>query len=193
VLLVIDNYDSFTYNLVHYLRDINVATIRVEKNDSISVQQILKLKPSHILLSPGPCTPNEAGVCLSVVALAIKHDIPLLGVCLGHQAIAQAMGGEIIRTKPMHGKVDKIRHNNNSIMFDNIPHEFSATRYHSLSVKKSSLPTSLKVTASNKDDIIMALEHKQKPIYGLQFHPESIVSQFGHDLLRNFYEKNLST
>ena len=184
MLLLIDNYDSFTYNLFHYLGELG-AHVAVHRNDAITVQQVLALQPQGIILSPGPCTPNEAGICLDLIKAA-AGKYPLLGVCLGHQAIGQAFGGEVVRAPTlMHGKVSTIRHNGEGI-FAGLPETFEATRYHSLIVKRESLPEALKVTAETEDGIIMGLEHESLPIYGVQFHPESIASECGHDLLRNF-------
>jgi anthranilate synthase/aminodeoxychorismate synthase-like glutamine amidotransferase len=185
MILLIDNYDSFTYNLVHYLAELGAETV-VKRNDEISISEIEELNPQAIIISPGPCTPNEAGICLDLIT-AYKDKFPILGVCLGHQAIAQAFGAEIVKApKPMHGKVDDIKHNGDD-MFADIPSPFAATRYHSLIIKNDSLPDELLVTATNNDgDIIMAIRHKTLPIFGLQFHPESIATEHGHQLLRNF-------
>ena len=183
--LLIDNYDSFTYNLYHYFLELG-ADIEVIRNDKITTQQILKKKYKGIVLSPGPCTPNEAGICLDLIKELSKVNIPTLGVCLGHQAIGQAFGGKIIKNKPMHGKVSKIYHKK-SDLFQNITNPFEATRYHSLIIERKTLPNCLKITAELKSNgIIMGIKHKNLPIYGVQFHPESIASQHGHDLLKNF-------
>jgi anthranilate synthase/aminodeoxychorismate synthase-like glutamine amidotransferase len=184
-LLLIDNYDSFTYNLFHYLGELG-AEIEVVRNDAISAEQALARNPSGIVLSPGPCTPNEAGICLDVITLAAKARVPLLGVCLGHQAIGQVFGGDVVRAPvPVHGKTDRIHHSGTSL-FAGLPSPYLATRYHSLVVKRDSLPSSLEVTAWTEDGLIMGLAHKELPITGVQFHPESIASEHGHALLRNF-------
>jgi anthranilate synthase component 2 len=184
MITLIDNYDSFTYNLVHSLGDLGV-TCRVYRNDRISVAQVLAEKPRAIVLSPGPCTPNEAGICLKLIK---KNDgrIPLLGVCLGHQAIGQAYGGKVIRApKLMHGKVSTIFNSGEGI-FTGVPSEFTATRYHSLLVEEKTLPPALRITASTSDGLIMGLQHQTQPVFGVQFHPESIASDCGHALLANF-------
>jgi anthranilate synthase component II len=185
-LLLIDNYDSFTYNLLHYLCELG-AKVDVARNDKITVADILKKKPDGIVISPGPCNPDKAGICLELVKKA-AGKIPMLGVCLGHQAMAQAFGGKVVRAaKPMHGKVSKIYHNKTGL-FEGIPSPFYATRYHSLVVERASLPESFEVTAEvqDKDKTIMAIAHKKFPLYGVQFHPESIASEYGHTLLGNF-------
>lgn len=184
MITLIDNYDSFTYNLVHYLGDLGV-TCRVYRNDKISVAQVLAEKPRAIVLSPGPCTPNEAGICLKLIK---KNDgrIPLLGVCLGHQAIGQAYGGKVIRApKLMHGKVSTIFNSGEGI-FTGVPSEFTATRYHSLLVEEKTLPPALRITATTSEGLIMAMQHQTQPVFGVQFHPESIASDCGHALLANF-------
>ncbi len=184
MLLLIDNYDSFTYNLVHYLGELG-ATIEVVRNDKISVADALKMKPHAIVLSPGPCTPNEAGICLELIAKA-GPTIPLLGVCLGHQSIGQAYGGKVIRAPvPMHGKLSAIKSAGKGI-FKGVKPRFEVTRYHSLIVERATLPDTLEITAETDDGIIMGLQHKTHPVHGLQFHPESIASEHGHDLLANF-------
>ena len=186
MLVLIDNYDSFTYNLVHYLGELGAAC-RVFRNDKITVAEVLKLKPKGIVLSPGPCTPTEAGICLDLIAKA-GPKIPLLGVCLGHQAIGQAYGGEVIRApQPMHGKLSKITHTSKGL-FKALPKSFEVTRYHSLIVERASLPSDLAVTAKTSDGLIMGLQHKTHPVHGVQFHPESIASEHGHALLANFLE-----
>lgn len=185
MILLIDNYDSFTYNLVQYLGDLG-ATCHVVRNDRISVDEALKLNPSAIVLSPGPCDPDQAGICLDLIRATAEKAVPLLGVCLGHQAIGQAFGGEVVRaTAPMHGKVSPIRHDAKGI-FAGLPWPLNVTRYHSLIVKRETLPDTLEITAQSDDGLIMALKHKTLPIYGVQFHPESIASQGGHELLGNF-------
>jgi anthranilate synthase component II len=184
MLLLIDNYDSFTYNLVHYLGELG-ADCEVHRNDAISVADVLKAKPKAIVLSPGPCTPNEAGICLDLVARAGK-EIPILGVCLGHQTIGQAYGGKVVRAKePMHGKLSTIRHQGTGL-FEGLSDRIEVTRYHSLIVERTSLPSDLSVTAETSDGIIMGLAHIRHPVHGVQFHPESIASEAGHELLANF-------
>ena len=186
MILVIDNYDSFTYNLVHYVNELGADT-HVVRNDKISVQDALALKPEAIILSPGPCTPNEAGICLPLLRAA-PPDLPILGVCLGHQAIGQAYGGEVIRAKSlMHGKTSQIHHNGKGL-FKDIPDGFTATRYHSLSVRREDLPAELEVTAWTDDSEIMGAQHRTRPVYGVQFHPESIATEYGHELLGNFLD-----
>ena len=184
MILVIDNYDSFTYNLVHYLAELGAET-QVWRNDALSVQDALALKPQAILLSPGPCAPDQAGICLPLLRAA-PEDMPVLGVCLGHQSIGQAYGGDVIRAKTlMHGKTSLIHHNNKGI-FKDLPNPFTATRYHSLAVKRETLPADLEVTAWTDDGEIMGVQHKTRPIHGVQFHPESIATEGGHQLLANF-------
>lgn len=184
MIALIDNYDSFTYNLVHYLGELG-AEVVVHRNDAISIPDLLASTPDAIVLSPGPCTPNEAGICLDLIAAA-RDTLPILGVCLGHQAIGQSFGGKVIRAPvPMHGKVSQIRHDASGV-FASIPDGFDATRYHSLIVERETLPAELRVTAETDDGLIMGLAHRERPIFGVQFHPESIVSQHGHLLLRNF-------
>ncbi|MEQ1613477.1 MAG: aminodeoxychorismate/anthranilate synthase component II [Hyphomicrobiaceae bacterium] len=184
MILLIDNYDSFTYNLVHYLGELG-AVCEVHRNDRITVDDALKMKPQAIVLSPGPCTPNEAGICLELIAKA-AGKVPLLGVCLGHQAIGQAYGGNVIRAGlPMHGKLSTIRHENKGL-FAGLPGKVEVTRYHSLVVERSSLPDCLEVTAETSDGVIMGLQHKTDVVHGVQFHPESIASEHGHDMLANF-------
>ena len=186
MILVIDNYDSFTYNLVHSLNELGAQT-RVYRNDALTTAEALVLKPQALLLSPGPCTPDEAGICLDLLARA-PHDLPILGVCLGHQAVGQAEGGKVIRAKTlMHGKTDSIHHNGEGI-FKDIPSPFTATRYHSLAIDRSSLPNTLEVTAWTEDGEIMGVQHKDRPMYGVQFHPESIATQYGHEMLANFLD-----
>lgn len=184
MILVIDNYDSFTYNLVHYLNELGAETL-VYRNDALSVEEALGLKPQGILLSPGPCTPNEAGICLELLAAA-PDDLPILGVCLGHQAIGQAYGGDVVRAKAiMHGKTSAIHHDGKGI-FAGLPEPVTATRYHSLSVEKSTLPEVLEITAWTEDGEIMGFQHKSRPVHGVQFHPESIATEGGHAMLANF-------
>ncbi len=187
MLLMIDNYDSFTYNLVHYLGELG-AEVVVRRNDALDVQQAMALNPSAILLSPGPCTPDQAGICLALTEAAAKTRTPLLGVCLGHQAIGQAFGGKVVRCHEIvHGKMGSIRHAGKGV-FAGLPSPFAATRYHSLVVERASLPDILEVTAELEDGTIMGLQHKNLPIHGVQFHPESIASEHGHKLLRNFLD-----
>jgi anthranilate synthase component 2 len=184
MLILIDNYDSFTYNLVHYLGELG-GECRVFRNDKISVAEVLSLEPKGIVLSPGPCTPNEAGICLELIEKA-GATIPLLGVCLGHQAIGQAYGGKVVRAPaPMHGKLSQISHTGKGL-FKGLPRKFDVTRYHSLIVERKSLPADLAVTARTDDGLIMGLMHKTHPVHGVQFHPESIASEHGHALLANF-------
>ncbi len=186
MILLIDNYDSFTYNLYHYLIEAGAKSVVVKRNDEISVDDIKALNPRGIMLSPGPCTPNEAGICLEVIE-KLQGIFPIFGVCLGHQAIGQAFGGKVIKTYPMHGKISDIHHEGKSV-FKGLPSPFKATRYHSLTVEKESLPQSLEITAQTKDGIIMGLAHKKHKIYGVQFHPESIASEFGHQIIKNFLD-----
>jgi anthranilate synthase component 2 len=184
MILVIDNYDSFTYNLVHYLNELGAET-EVVRNDDLTVAQALALKPAGVLLSPGPCTPNEAGICLDLLAAA-PDDLPIFGVCLGHQAIGQAFGGEVVRAQAlMHGKTSPVRHEGDGV-FAGLPSPFTATRYHSLVVKPETLPETLVANAWTGDGVIMGLRHRDRPIHGVQFHPESIATEHGHDLLANF-------
>jgi anthranilate synthase component 2 len=186
MILVIDNYDSFTYNLVHYLNELGAET-RVVRNDAISVDEALALKPDGVLLSPGPCTPNEAGICLPLLEGA-PDDLPILGVCLGHQAIGQAFGGQVVRARAvMHGKTSQIHHNDKGV-FRALKNPFTATRYHSLVVENGQLPPDLEITAWTEDGIIMGVQHRTRPIQGVQFHPESIATECGHELLANFLD-----
>jgi anthranilate synthase component 2 len=186
MFLLIDNYDSFTYNLVHYLGELG-ADVVVKRNDAISVDEALSMKPQGIVISPGPCDPDRSGICLELIERASAR-IPILGVCLGHQAIGQAFGGRVVRAPaPMHGKVSQIHHKGTG-MLRGLPNPFQATRYHSLIVERASLPDSLEITAETKDGLIMALAHRSLPVHGVQFHPESIATEHGHDLLRNFLE-----
>lgn len=189
MILVIDNYDSFTYNLVQYLGELGQEII-VKRNDEISLEQISELSPDHILLSPGPCTPNEAGITLDVIE-HFKGKIPIFGVCLGHQAIGQAFGGNVIRAERlMHGKTSPIHHENQSV-FEGLPVPFTATRYHSLLVERSSLPDCLEITAETAEGEIMGLRHKEYDVEGVQFHPESIITDYGHQILRNFLQRSI--
>ena len=188
MLLMIDNYDSFTYNLVQYLAEIG-QEVEVVRNDKISIEEINKLNPRYIVISPGPCTPNEAGISLELIE-AFKGKIPILGVCLGHQSIGQAFGGKIIHAQTiMHGKTSKIFHNNKGV-FRGIKDPFVATRYHSLVIEKQTLPNCFDITAWTDDNEIMGIKHKELAIEGVQFHPESILSEHGHDLLKNFLDQN---
>jgi anthranilate synthase component 2 len=184
MILLIDNYDSFTFNLVHYLGELG-ATCDVRRNDAISVEDAIALAPDAIVISPGPCSPNEAGICLALIR-AVAGRIPLLGVCLGHQAIGQAFGGDVIRAPcPMHGKVSEILHDDTGV-FEGLNNPFRATRYHSLTVDPATLPACLIANAHTRDGVIMGLRHATLPVHGVQFHPESIASEHGHDLLANF-------
>jgi anthranilate synthase component 2 len=184
MLILIDNYDSFTYNLVHRLGELG-AMCEVHRNDKIAVAEVMRRRPQAIVLSPGPCTPNEAGICLDLIAEA-GPKVPLLGVCLGHQAIGQAYGGKVVRAPvPMHGKLSTIRHWNKGL-FRDLSRSFAVTRYHSLIVERASLPGELAITAETDDGLIMGLAHKSHPVHGVQFHPESIASEHGHELLANF-------
>ena len=185
MLLLIDNYDSFTYNLVHYLGELG-ADVRVVRNDAMDVQAAMALRPSSIVLSPGPCDPSSAGICLPLTLAAAEARIPLLGVCLGHQTIGQAFGGDVVRCHEIvHGKMGVMHHEGHGI-FAGLPSPFVATRYHSLVVDPKTLPDCLEVTAWLEDGTIMGLRHRDRPIEGVQFHPESIASEHGHQLLRNF-------
>jgi anthranilate synthase/aminodeoxychorismate synthase-like glutamine amidotransferase len=185
MILLIDNFDSFTFNLYHFLGDLGVA-VEVRRNNALTSQEALALRPQAIVLSPGPCTPNEAGICLPLIGAAAAAGVPLLGVCLGHQAIGQAFGGQVVRApEPVHGKVWDIHHAGAGV-FAGLPSPFRATRYHSLVVDRATLPAELDVTAWTDDGLAMGISHRQHPIWGVQFHPESIASQHGHDLLRNF-------
>jgi anthranilate synthase/aminodeoxychorismate synthase-like glutamine amidotransferase len=184
MILLIDNYDSFTYNLYHYLIRAGAKKVEVVRNDQITINQIKKLSPAAVVLSPGPCTPNEAGICLDVIK-NFQETLPILGVCLGHQAIGQAFGGKIIKTHPMHGKISDIYHQNKSV-FKGLPSPFKATRYHSLIIERETIPDCLEITAVTKDDIIMGVKHKKYNIHGVQFHPESIASEHGDELIKNF-------
>jgi len=185
MIVLVDNYDSFTYNLVQYFGDLG-AEIQVFRNDKITVEELLALKPAGIVISPGPSDPDHAGICLPLIKAAADKNVPLLGVCLGHQAIGQAFGGKVIRApEPKHGKLDSITHNGTGLYAD-IPSPYTITRYHSLIVERSSLPSDLAITSETSDGLIMGLTHKTKPIHGIQYHPESIATEHGHDLLNNF-------
>ena len=186
MILLIDNYDSFTYNLFHFLGELG-AQVRVERNDALTAEEALALKPQGIVLSPGPCTPNEAGICLDVIEKA-NGKVPILGVCLGHQAIGQVYGGRIVRApEPMHGKLSRIHHTGKSV-FRGLNNDFNATRYHSLTIAPESMPATLDVTATSEDGVIQGVMHKSHPVHGVQFHPESIASENGHALLKNFLD-----
>jgi len=186
MVLMIDNYDSFTFNLVQYLAELG-AQVQVVRNDEVSVAEIEKLAPSHVVLSPGPCTPNEAGITLETIE-RLAGRIPILGVCLGHQAIGQAFGGKVVRAKQvMHGKVSRIRHDGSGV-FSRVENDFIATRYHSLVVQRESLPDCLEITAESEDGEIMGLRHRKLPVEGVQFHPEALLTEHGHQLLQNFIQ-----
>ncbi|MFZ8868940.1 MAG: anthranilate synthase component II [Paracoccaceae bacterium] len=185
MLLLIDNYDSFTYNLVHYLGELG-ADVLVKRNDALDVQDAMALQPEAILLSPGPCDPDQAGICLALIGAASETRTPLMGVCLGHQSIGQAFGGKVIRCHEIvHGKMGTMHHEGEGL-FKDVPTPFEATRYHSLIVERATLPACLTVTAELSDGTIMGLQHNSLPIHGVQFHPESIASEHGHHLLKNF-------
>ena len=187
MLLLIDNYDSFTYNLVHYLGELG-ADVKVVRNDALSVQDALGMKPEAILLSPGPCDPAQAGICLSLTKAAATARVPLMGVCLGHQTISEAFGGKVVRCHEIvHGKMGEIQHQGKGV-FKGLPSPLQGTRYHSLVVERDSLPDELEITAELPDGIIMGLRHKTLPIEGVQFHPESIRSEHGHAMLKNFLD-----
>jgi anthranilate synthase component 2 len=186
MVILIDNYDSFTYNLVHYLGELG-AEVRVHRNDKISVDDVIASKPDAIVLSPGPCTPNEAGICLDLIRRTAS-SIPIFGVCLGHQAIGQAFGGSVVRAPaPVHGKLSEVIHRNAGV-FRGINAPFRATRYHSLVVDRATIPAVLEVTAETEDGLVMGLSHASLPVHGVQFHPESIASEHGHLILKNFLE-----
>jgi len=190
MLLLIDNYDSFTFNLVHYLGSLG-AEVVVKRNDALDVQQAMALKPSAVLLSPGPRGPDQAGICLALVAAAADTKTPLFGVCLGHQSIGQHFGGKVVLADAiMHGKMGTIRHGGTGV-FAGLPTPFQATRYHSLTIDRATLPDCLEITADVEDGTIMALQHRDLPIHGVQFHPESIASEHGHKLLKNFLDMTL--
>ncbi|SIT84173.1 anthranilate synthase component II [Pontibaca methylaminivorans] len=187
MLLLIDNYDSFTYNLVHYLGELG-ADVVTRRNDALSVDEALAMRPEGIVLSPGPCDPDRAGLCLDLTLAAAEARIPLLGVCLGHQTIGQAFGGRVVRCHEIvHGKMGEIRHTGEGL-FSGLPSPFLATRYHSLVVERESLPDCLTVSAELADGTIMGLAHRDRPVHGVQFHPESIASEHGHALLKNFLD-----
>lgn len=186
MILVVDNYDSFTYNLVHYLAELGAQT-HVVRNDDLTVEEAWALQPEAVLLSPGPCAPDQAGICLSLIETAAE-TMPILGVCLGHQSIGQAFGGEVVRAKTlMHGKTSPILHEGRGV-FGGLPSPFTATRYHSLAVRRATLPDALEVTAWTEDGEIMGLSHRTRPIHGVQFHPESIATEHGHAMIANFLD-----
>ena len=187
MIILIDNYDSFTYNLVHYFEELG-NKVFVYRNDELSCEEILSLKPEYIVISPGPSEPKNAGICIDLIRLNAKLSgpIPMLGVCLGHQALAEAFGGKVIKSgNPIHGKVSLMKHTQSSL-FKNIDNPFKATRYHSLIVDKRSLPKCLKIISETSSGTIMGLKHKNYPFFGVQFHPESIATEYGHELLKNF-------
>ena len=185
MLLLIDNYDSFTYNLVHYLGSLG-ADVQVHRNDKLSTADALAMRPAGILLSPGPCAPDQAGICLELTKAAAENRIPLMGVCLGHQTLGQAFGGKVVRADDIvHGKMGRMHHDGTGL-FAGLPTPFDATRYHSLVVDPDTLPDALRVTAELEDGTIMGLQHRELPMHGVQFHPESIRSEHGHALLQNF-------
>jgi anthranilate synthase component 2 len=187
MLLLIDNYDSFTYNLVHYLGELG-AEVAVHRNDALNVQEAMAMNPAGILLSPGPCDPDQAGICLALTQAAAETRTPLMGVCLGHQTIGQAFGGKVVRAPDIvHGKMGTMQHSGTGL-FAGLPTPFDATRYHSLIVDRATLPDCLEITAALDDGIIMGLQHRDLPIHGVQFHPESIRSEHGHALLKNFLD-----
>lgn len=194
MIILIDNYDSFTYNLYHYLQEVG-QSVQVYRNDAITAKAVIQQRPDRIVISPGPCDPDKAGISLELIKLAANNAIPLLGVCLGHQAIAQAYGGKVIRADvPMHGKVSDVYHGkginanltNRKTIFDGLATPLKCTRYHSLVVERASIPDCLEITAQTQDKTIMGIQHKEHNIHGVQFHPESIASEGGHDILRNF-------
>ena len=187
MLLLIDNYDSFTYNLVHYVGELG-AEVVVRRNDALNVQEAMAMNPAGILLSPGPCDPDQAGICLALTEAAAETKTPLLGVCLGHQTIGQVFGGKVVRhSEIVHGKMGQMHHTGQGV-FAGLPTPFEATRYHSLVVERETFPEALEITAGLEDGTIMGLQHRTLPIHGVQFHPESIASQHGHALLRNFLD-----
>jgi anthranilate synthase component II len=184
MILVIDNYDSFVYNLVHYVEDFGVKA-EVVRNDALSVADVLNKKPKAVILSPGPCTPNEAGICLDLIAKA-PDDLPMFGVCLGHQARGQAFGGDVVQAREiMHGKVSDVSHRDSGL-FRGLPSPFRATRYHSLAIARATFPAALSIDAQTADGEVMGMSHKTRPVFGVQFHPESIASEHGHAIVGNF-------
>ncbi len=188
MLLLIDNYDSFTYNLVHYLGELGAEMV-IRRNDALDVQEAMAMNPAGILLSPGPCDPDQAGICLALTEAAAETKTPLMGVCLGHQTIGQVFGGRVVRCHEIvHGKMGTMKHTGKGV-FAGLPSPFEATRYHSLIVERETLPDCLEITAELEDGTIMGLQHKELPIHGVQFHPESIASEHGHALLKNFLQE----
>jgi anthranilate synthase component 2 len=186
MFILIDNYDSFTYNLFHYLGELG-ARLEVHRNDKITVDAVMAKHPQGIILSPGPCTPDTAGICLDLIKRA-AGKVPIFGVCLGHQAIGQVYGGDVVRApKPMHGKLSQVHHTGKGV-FRDVPNDFNATRYHSLTIDPPSFPDALEITATSEDGVIQGLQHKTLPIFGVQFHPESIASEHGHKILANFLQ-----
>jgi len=186
VILLIDNYDSFTYNLLHYLGELG-AEVEVRRNDAMTADEAVAFGAEGMVISPGPCDPDQAGICLELVKKA-AGKVPLFGVCLGHQAIAQSFGGKVVRAeKPMHGKISSVIHQGHGV-FKNIPSPFNATRYHSLIVERETLPDCFEIVAETEDGIIMGIQHKEHKIHGVQFHPESIASEHGHEILKNFLD-----
>ena len=184
MILVLDNYDSFTYNLVQYLGELG-AEVKVVRNDEVGVDEVARMQPEGIVISPGPCTPNEAGISLELIR-RLAGKVPILGVCLGHQAIGQAFGGKVVRAQQvMHGKVSRIHHDGHGV-FAGVPQDFVATRYHSLAVERASLPAALVVSAQTEDGEIMGLRHRELAVEGVQFHPEALLTEHGHQLLENF-------
>ena len=191
MLVLIDNYDSFTYNLWHYLGELG-AEAKVFRNDALTVDEVMAMEPDGIVISPGPCDPDRAGICLDLVARCARDTVPLMGVCLGHQAIGQAFGGSIERSpKPMHGKVSEVKHDGNGV-FEQLPSPLRATRYHSLTIAPDSVPDCLEINARSDDGVIMGVRHRDLSIHGVQFHPESIESEHGHAMLRNFLRETKS-
>ena len=184
MILVLDNYDSFTYNLVQYLGELG-AQVKVVRNDEVTARSVAAMQPERVVISPGPCTPNEAGISLELIAL-LAGKVPILGVCLGHQAIGQAFGGKVVRAaQVMHGKVSRIRHDGLGV-FRGVPQDFTATRYHSLALERASLPAALEVSAQAEDGEIMGLRHRAFAVEGVQFHPEALLTEHGHRMLENF-------
>lgn len=185
MFVLIDNYDSFTYNLYHFLGELG-AEVVVHRNDAITVDEVLDQNPEGIVISPGPCDPDSAGISLDMVHACAERELPLLGVCLGHEAIGQAMGGKVVRApEPMHGKLSAIKHNGSGVFAD-LESPFRSTRYHSLVIERASMPDCLEVSAETDDGVVMGLAHRSLPLHGVQFHPESIASENGHKLLKNF-------
>ena len=187
MLLMIDNFDSFTYNLVQYFGELG-AEVKVARNDTVTLEDIERMAPERIVISPGPCTPNEAGISLAAIG-RFAGRVPILGVCLGHQAIGQAFGGKVVRAgRVMHGKVSRVRHDGRGV-FQGLPDDFTATRYHSLVVERASLPACLEASAQSEDGEIMGLRHRDLAVEGVQFHPEALLTEHGHAMLKNFLER----